>query len=92
MTKRTNNDWSTIFRGLGNPNRLRVLKILSKTKEMSVSSLSEELRISFKNTSRNLSILLNLGLVEFQGKKDRVYYTLSRHLEDDIRQILKVTF
>ncbi len=90
MASKTLRQWATIFRGLGNPNRLQILKLLNKADKMAVSSLAEELGISLKNTSRNLSILLNLDLVEFQGKHDRVYYSLNSKLTDDISKILKI--
>lgn len=90
--KRDLKQWATVFRGLGNPNRLRILKILSQTDKMSVSELAKELDITLKNTSRNLSILLNLDLVEYKGKHDRVYYSLNQHLADDLKAILKISF
>lgn len=83
--------WATIFRGLGNPNRLRILKILTENKQKSVSELAEDLGITIKNASRNLGILSNLDLVEFQGKHDRVYYSLNPYLAEDIRKILRVS-
>lgn len=83
--------WAIIHRGLGNPNRLRILKLLNEHDEMSVTELADELGISFKNTSRNLQILLNLDLVQYQGKKDRVYYSLNAHMIDTIKTILRLT-
>lgn len=80
-----------MYRGLGNPNRLRILKLLSKTDRISVSELAEELKITLKNTSRNLGILLNLDLVEFEGRQDRVYYSLHKRIASDVQQILKIT-
>ena len=88
--KRNLKQWATVFRGLGNQNRLQILEILTKTKSMSVSELSEKLHITLKNTSRNLIILLNLDLVEFQGRNSRVYYNLNLRMSDDITRILKI--
>ena len=92
MSRRDSKQWATIFRGLGNPNRLKILRILSRRDKISVSELAAELDITLKNTSRNLGILLNLDLVEFQGKHDRVYYSLNSRLSDDLRKILNTTF
>lgn len=82
--------WATVFRGLGNQNRLHILQLLHRKGPMSVTELSEELEISFKNTSRNLSILSGLDMVEFEGHKDRIYYTLSTRLSDEVKKILKI--
>lgn len=91
MIKKDLRQWATIYRGLGNPNRLKILKLLSDREKMAVSELSDELGISLKNTSRNLSILLNLDLVQNEGKHDRVYYSLNPRLSDDLKRILKIT-
>ena len=90
MSRKIIKEWATIFRGMGNPNRLRIIKILSETGELSVSELAKELKITLKNTSRNLLILQNLGIVEFQGKIGRVYYSLNTRIERDIGQIINV--
>ena len=83
--------WATIFRGLGNQNRLHILQLLDRNGPMSVTELSDELEISFKNTSRNLGILGALDFVEFEGRKDRVYYSLSTRLTGEIKKLLRVT-
>lgn len=92
MVRRNLRQWATVFRGLGNPNRLRILQLLSKTEKMAVSSLAEDLGITLKNTSRNLSILLNLDLIEFKGRHDRVYYSLNVKLGSDIKGLFKIIF
>lgn len=91
MVKKDLGQWATIYRGLGNPNRLKILKLLSGREKMAVSELSEELGISLKNTSRNLGILLNLDLVQNEGKHDRVYYSINPRLSEDLKRILKIT-
>jgi len=91
MTKRNLKQWSTVYRGLGNPNRLRILQLLKQREKISVSELAYELDITIKNTSRNLGILLNLDLVEYQGKDDRVYYSINRKLDGYTKKILELT-
>lgn len=88
--RRNIKEWAIIFGGLANQNRLKILGLLREKKSMSVTDLARELRISFKNTSRNLRILAGLNLVEFEGRKDRVYYSLSSKLPNDIQTVLSV--
>ena len=92
MAGRNLKQWSVLFKGLGNINRLKILKMLADRKQISVSELASDLHISLKNTSRNLGILLNLDLVEYQGRSDRVYYSLSPGLQKDIASIFKMLF
>ena len=89
--KRNLKQWSTVFKGLGNPNRLHILKILTARKQVSVSALAEELGISLKNTSRNLAILSNLDLIQYQGKRDHVYYSINPNIDSDIQKILNLS-
>ncbi|KKW23305.1 MAG: hypothetical protein UY65_C0005G0007 [Parcubacteria group bacterium GW2011_GWA2_51_12] len=88
MNKRDLKQWEIVFKGLGSANRLRILQLLRSRGLMSVTELSEELGISFKNTSRNLRILANLDLVDAKGKHDRVFYTVSPRLEGEVRKVL----
>lgn len=90
MAKRNLKNWAHLFKGFGNVNRLKILEVLSDRKEASVTELCGLLGISFKNTSRNLSILSNLGLVEYRGKEGRVFYSLSADLDKDARVLLKL--
>jgi len=88
--RRSIKQWATICRGLGSPNRLQILKILRSRGSSSVTELSEELGITLKNTSRNLSILSNLDLVQFKGRVGRVFYELNPDLNTDIKKILRI--
>jgi len=90
--KRDIKQWTTLYRGLGNQNRLRILQLLKQKERLSVTELAKELNITIKNTSRNLSILSNLDLVRFQGERGRVYYFMNVRIPEEIKQILKVSF
>jgi DNA-binding transcriptional ArsR family regulator len=90
MAKRNLRQWATIFRGFGNPSRLRILELLRLNSSMSVSALAESLGITIKNTSRNLNILQNLDILESEGKDGHVFYRLNRSLEGDVSKILRL--
>ncbi|MDP3975166.1 MAG: metalloregulator ArsR/SmtB family transcription factor [Candidatus Jorgensenbacteria bacterium] len=90
MATRNLKNWASIFKGFGNVNRLKILEVLSDRKEASVTELCDLLGISFKNTSRNLSILSNLGLVEYRGKEGRVFYSISTDLDSDTKILLRL--
>ena len=79
------NQWSVIFKALGNPYRLQIIKLLYKHGKMSVSALTSELKISIKNTSRNLSILQNVDILKSLGKSDHVYYEINPEIPKDIK-------
>ena len=83
--------WSGIYKGLANPNRLKILRLLRSEGEMSVTSLAKELEISLKNTSWNLKILRDLNIVEYRGKQDKVFYYLNPRLAKEVSQILNLS-
>lgn len=84
------NQWSIIFKALGNPYRLQIIKLLGKHGKMSVSTLTSELGISIKNTSRNLSILQNVDILKSLGKSDHVYYEINPDVPKETKQIINL--
>ena len=60
MSKR----WVNIFKALGNINRIKIIEMLSSGQNLSVTDISNKIKISIKSTSRHLMILRNLELLE----------------------------
>ena len=52
-----------IFRAMGNDRRFAILKYLTINKDLTFTKISEFIKLSFKSTSRHLSILLGAGLI-----------------------------
>mgnify|MGYP001584905057 CR=1 FL=1 len=53
-----------IFRGFANRRRLHIIQFLLKKKEASVSDIAEEIRLSFKSTSKHLALLRQLDVLD----------------------------
>ena len=64
------------FKCLSNKTRFLVLKVLSGNDEISITELSRILNSSVSTTSKHLSILKNLYLVNCRIKGKYVYYTV----------------
>ncbi len=86
MSKR----WVNIFKALGNNNRLKIIKMLASGKVMTVTDISREIGISIKSTSRHLSILQNLELLESEGRKGFVFYSLNKNAPSDFKRAIKL--
>jgi len=52
------------LRALANKRRLTILKYLKRTGEASVSDIASEIKLSFKSTSRHLSVLTGAYILE----------------------------
>ena len=83
--------WTRLFKALSNENRLKIIKLLSRRSEMSVSDISEKIEISFKATSKNLIQLANVDILESNGKHAQVFYkmnpSVARKIADIIRKL-----
>lgn len=68
---------ANIFKSLSDPNRLKILQLLSQNGEMHVSSISEELSQSQPAVSHHLTQLRSSGLIEFRRAGKFNYYAIS---------------
>lgn len=80
--------WTTVFRALASPYRLEMIRLLHRRGETSVSHMTDLIGISIKNTSRNLLILKNAGILVSQGKKDHVYYSVNPDMEGKLTNLI----
>ncbi|TSC68034.1 MAG: hypothetical protein G01um101472_187 [Parcubacteria group bacterium Gr01-1014_72] len=65
-----------VLKALANRRRLGILKFLKLKKEAIVGEIAEAIRLSFKSTSRHLSILSGAGVVEREQRSTEVFYSI----------------
>ena len=53
-----------ILKALANRRRLKILQLLKERRRVSVTEIAGHIKLSFKSTSRHLSVLRNADLVE----------------------------
>ena len=82
--------WTQIFKAFGNPNRVLIVKMLTKGKRMDVSSIAGKLDVSIKATSKHLIILSNLDVLNSLGRHNHVFYELNPRAPADIREAIKI--
>ena len=74
-----------ILKALANRRRLAIVKYLNKTKTASVGDISEEIKLSFKATSKHLGILHSADIVE----REQIGLTMMYGLFNPVHIILK---
>lgn len=62
---------------LGNRRRLSILKFLKNSGKASVGDIAAEIRLSFKSTSKHLSILSHADLLEKEQSGLTIFYSLA---------------
>jgi len=79
---------SRLFKALGDETRLRIVALLSHG-ELCVCHFESALGLTQSNTSRQLAVLKNAGIVEAQRDGSWVYYQLAPQLDEVCRAQLK---
>ena len=80
------NEYAKIFKALGNERRFLMLKYLLDKKELTVGQISELINLSFKSTSRHLSVLKNANLVISRQTNLNKFYSLSNEYMKEFKQ------
>ena len=65
------------LRAMGNQRRLAILKYLKTNREAPVGEIANEINLSFKSTSRHLSVLASADILEKEQRSLQVFYRLA---------------
>ena len=74
------NELEKIFKALANRRRILIIKLLKKNKEMTVGDIARAIKLSFKSTSKHLSVLYLVGIVHKEQRNLQVFYCISSNL------------
>ncbi len=85
----TEKDWAKIYKALGNENRIKIIRMLYPSHQLSVTEIQQKLGISYRWVSINLNNLKRVGIVESEGKQGRVFYYLNPSLSRPVRSALQ---
>jgi DNA-binding transcriptional ArsR family regulator len=81
-------DLEKILKVLANRRRLAIIKYLKDTRGAPVGEIAGEINLSFRSTSKHLSILFSANLVDKDSKRTQVFYKLSDDYNIIIKQIV----
>lgn len=89
-------DFERGMKALANRRRLAILRFLKRGKgkekkkeiEASVGDIAEEIKLSFKATSKHLGILSSAGIVDREQRSLQMFYRLSPDISSPARAIL----
>lgn len=73
----SNKELVKIFKALGNERRFLILKYLFSKNELTVGKISELIDLSFKSSSRHLSVLMNADLVKVKQVNINRFYSIN---------------
>ncbi len=84
------NNLEKVLKALANRKRIAILKYLKSKKEISVGDIASEINLSMKSTSKHLSRLSVLDILERKQKSKQMFYRLSKEKNKIVEQILSI--
>ncbi len=79
-----------ILKAFGNISRLRIVRFLKQRGSASVMEISKNTKCSYKATSKHLSILFRVDLVDREQKMYEMHYHLADNMDPAAQAILDV--
>lgn len=76
------------LKALANRRRLSIIRFLKREKEATVGTIAAHIRLSFKSTSRHLSILAGANLLEKDQRSTQVFYRIAEGQPEFIRKVI----
>lgn len=86
--KESNVKLERTLKALANGRRIAILHFLKKQKEATVGDIAAEIKLSFKSTSRHLSVLSSAGILEREQRSLNAFYRIAADLPAAAHRIL----
>lgn len=78
------------LKALANKRRLAMMRYIKKRGEASVGEIADAVRLSFKATSKHLSLLVAADILEREQRSLQVFYRLSPDLPSSVRSLVAI--
>lgn len=78
------------LKALANKRRLAIIVCLKKRKEMPVRDIADEIKLSFKSTSRHLSVMRAADILDREQRSLEMYYRILDDLPVTARAIISL--
>lgn len=78
------------LKALANRRRLTILKYLKEKKEATVGDIAHEIKLSFKSTSRHLSVLSSANILEKDQRSLQMFYYFAAAQYSVVKHILSL--
>lgn len=79
-----------VLKALGNRRRLAIVRFLKRRREASVGDIADEIKLSFKATSKHLAVLSNADILQREQKSLNMYYSIASDLGAVARALISI--
>lgn len=81
---------ANVFKALGDPTRLKILHLVcTKNNNFYVAEIAEKLGITNSAVSQHLKVLKSIGIVNYDRKGFKVYYSANNEMFSTFRENIK---
>jgi len=81
-----------VLKALANRRRLAIIDLLHKEKEKNVGEIADIIKLSFRATSKHLSILMSADILEKDQRSSQIFYSLNKDAPNKVKQLLHTLF
>jgi ArsR family transcriptional regulator, arsenate/arsenite/antimonite-responsive transcriptional repressor len=78
------------FKSFANRRRIAIVSFLKGRKEASVGDIAQEIKLSFKATSRHLSVLVSAGVLDRDQRSSHMFYRISTEIPEAAKRMLAI--
>lgn len=79
-----------ILKAFANKRRISILRYIRANRGAALGEIADNIKLSYKTTSKHLSILSGIGIVEREQLGYRASYTISSDQPEPVRKILSI--
>jgi DNA-binding transcriptional ArsR family regulator len=90
LTPAKEKELERVLKALANRRRVAIVRYLKARTEASVGDIAEEIRLSFKSTSRHLSVLMGAGIFDREQRGLNMFYRIAPDLPSVASRIITI--
>lgn len=79
-----------VLKALANRRRIAIVRYLKRQKEATVGDIASEIKLSFKATSKHLTLLAAADIVEREQRSLNMFYRLSKETPAPAKQVVAI--
>ena len=84
----TDKELERVLKALANRRRLAIVKLLKRQGEATVGDIAEEVGLSFRATSRHLSVLYGADVLDKEQRGPQIFYRLAKQINPVVKYII----
>ncbi|MDO8561290.1 MAG: metalloregulator ArsR/SmtB family transcription factor [bacterium] len=83
-------DLERVLKAFANRRRVAIVRLVRKSREASVGDIADDIRLSFRATSKHLATLSAVDILEKEQRGLQVFYRVAHDIPDVAQKILSL--